>query len=42
MLPNRETITDIAHFGHLGLLTPRFEESRRFFIDTPPVAAAHR
>jgi catechol 2,3-dioxygenase len=24
---------DIAHLGHLELLTPKFEESRRFFID---------
>jgi catechol 2,3-dioxygenase len=24
---------DIAHLGHLEILTPKFEESRRFFID---------
>ena len=28
-----EPIMDIAHLGHLELLTPKFEESRRFFID---------
>ena len=24
---------DIAHLGHLEMLTPKFEESRKFFID---------
>src|SRR5262249_13820228 len=33
VLPNKEPITDIAHLGHLEILTPKFEESRRFFID---------
>ena len=28
-----EPIYDIAHLGHLELLTPKFEESRKFFID---------
>ena len=28
-----EPVMDIAHLGHLELLTPKFEESRRFFID---------
>ena len=28
-----EPIHDIAHLAHLELLTPKFEESRRFFID---------
>src|SRR5690242_10705217 len=28
-----EPILDIAHLGHLELLTPKFEESARFFID---------
>src|ERR1051326_3119925 len=28
-----EPIHDIAHLGHGELLTPKFEESRRFFID---------
>ena len=28
-----EPIMDIAHLGHIELLTPKFEESRRFFID---------
>jgi catechol 2,3-dioxygenase len=28
-----EPILDIAHLGHLELLTPKFEESRKFFID---------
>ena len=28
-----EPIYDIAHLGHLEVLTPKFEESRKFFID---------
>ena len=28
-----EPIHDIAHLAHVELLTPKFEESRRFFID---------
>jgi len=28
-----EPIYDIAHLGHLEILTPKFEESRKFFID---------
>ncbi len=28
-----EPILDIAHLGHLELLTPKFEASREFFID---------
>ncbi len=28
-----EPILDIAHLGHLELLTPKFEASRKFFID---------
>jgi len=28
-----EPIHDIAHLGHVELLTPKFEESRKFFID---------
>ena len=28
-----EPILDIAHLGHLEMLTPKFEESRKFFID---------
>ena len=28
-----EPIFDIAHLGHVELLTPKFEESRRFFLD---------
>ena len=28
-----EPILDIAHLGHLEMLTPKFEESARFFID---------
>ena len=28
-----EPIYDIAHLGHLEMLTPKFEESRKFFID---------
>src|ERR1700722_6428603 len=30
---NSEPIMDIAHLGHLELLTPKPEESLRFFID---------
>ncbi len=30
---NSEPITDLAHLGHLELLTPKFEESLRFFVD---------
>jgi catechol 2,3-dioxygenase len=28
-----EPITDLAHLGHLELLTPKLEESRKFFVD---------
>ena len=28
-----EPIFDIAHLGHLELLTPEFDKSARFFID---------
>ena len=28
-----EPILDIAHLGHLEMLTPKFEASRKFFID---------
>src|SRR3974390_3760970 len=28
-----EPIHDIAHLGHVEILTPKFEESRKFFID---------
>jgi catechol 2,3-dioxygenase len=28
-----EPIFDIAHLGHLELLTPKFDESARFFLD---------
>jgi catechol 2,3-dioxygenase len=28
-----EPIMDVAHLGHVELLTPAFEESRRFFVD---------
>ena len=28
-----EPIHDIAHLGHLEILTPKFDESARFFID---------
>ncbi|KAB2874016.1 MAG: catechol 2,3-dioxygenase [Pseudorhodoplanes sp.] len=28
-----EPVLDIAHLAHLELLTPKFEESRKFFID---------
>ena len=30
---DREPILDIAHLAHLELLTPKFEQSRKFFID---------
>ena len=29
----QEPILDIAHLGHVEMLTPKFEESRKFFID---------
>ena len=32
-MQNDEPNLDIAHLGHLEMLTPKFEESRRFFID---------
>ena len=32
-MTNREPIHDIAHLGHLELLTPKLEESRQFFVD---------
>src|ERR687884_1773838 len=28
-----EPIMDVAHLGHLELLTPKLEESLRFFVD---------
>src|SRR5262249_56276569 len=28
-----EPIHDIAHLGHVEILTPKFEQSRKFFID---------
>jgi catechol-2,3-dioxygenase len=28
-----EPIIDVVHLGHLELLTPKLEESRRFFVD---------
>ena len=28
-----EPIRDIAHLGHVEILTPKFEASRKFFID---------
>ena len=28
-----EPIRDIAHLGHVEILTPKFEQSRKFFID---------
>jgi catechol 2,3-dioxygenase len=28
-----EPIYDIAHLGHVEILTPKFEESRKIFID---------
>ncbi len=31
--PIKEPIMDIAHLGHLELLTPKFDESVRFFVD---------
>ena len=33
MLEEKETILDIAHLGHLEMLTSKFEESCKFFID---------
>jgi catechol 2,3-dioxygenase len=31
--PIKDPIMDIAHLGHIELLTPKFDESYRFFID---------
>ena len=28
-----EPIRDIAHLGHVEIFTPKFEASRKFFID---------
>ena len=28
-----EPVFDVAHLAHVELLTPKFEESQRFFID---------
>jgi catechol 2,3-dioxygenase len=33
MLEEKEPVLDIAHLGHLEMLTPKFEESCKFFID---------
>jgi catechol 2,3-dioxygenase len=33
MTNQNEPIHDIAHLGHIELLTPKLEESRRFFVD---------
>jgi catechol 2,3-dioxygenase len=30
---DNEPIMDVAHLGHLGLLTPKPEERLRFFVD---------
>ena len=29
----REPVLDVAHLGHVELLTPKFEASAKFFID---------
>ncbi len=31
--PRREPVLDVAHLGHVELLTPKFEASAKFFID---------
>ena len=28
-----EPLMDVAHLGHIEMLTPKLEESRRFFVD---------
>jgi catechol 2,3-dioxygenase len=33
MLMHDEPIVDLAHLGHLEILTPKPEESLRFFVD---------
>ena len=33
MTHQNEPIHDIAHLGHIELLTPKLEETRRFFVD---------
>jgi len=32
---NPEPIFDLAHLGHMGLLTPKPEQSLKFFVDDP-------
>ena len=36
-----EPVYDLAHLGHMELLTPKLEESLKFFVEvmgiTPPV-----
>src|SRR3972149_54523 len=33
MTTQTEPMRDIAHLGHVEILTPKFEESRKFFLD---------
>ena len=37
-----EPIYDIAHLGHVEVLTPKFEESRKFFIDVMGMSSRPR
>lgn len=30
---NQEAILDVAHLGHIELLTPKFDASLKFFVD---------
>ena len=32
----REPVLDVAHLGHIELLTPKFEASAKFFIEKLP------
>jgi len=39
MRERQEAMRDVAHLGHIELLSPKPEESLRFFCDgTPPVS----
>ncbi len=42
MSPPAEPILDIAHLGHLELLTPKPEESLRFFVDVMGMTETER
>ncbi len=39
---NPEPIFDLAHLGHMEMLTPKPEESERFFVEVMGMNAASR